>query len=141
MGPRWLDLAWDELGVAEIPGQADNPRIVEYHQSTSLLSQDDEVAWCSAFVNWCFATVDMAHTNKANARSWMNWGVGVAPTDPPIGSVVVLWRESRESWKGHVGFLVGANENRVVLLGGNQSNRVCVRDYPANRVLGVRWPG
>ncbi len=134
-----MRVAWGELGIAEAPGPADNPRIVEYHQATTLLAQDDEVAWCSAFVNWCMVSAGLAGTEKANARSWLDWGSPVDPRYAPVGSVVVLWRESFDSWKGHVGFLVGQSSRRVALLGGNQADRVCVRDYPADRVLGARW--
>ena len=33
---RWFDIAMQELGVAELQGEASNPRVVEYLQSTNL---------------------------------------------------------------------------------------------------------
>lgn len=51
----WLNIAQQELdkGIKEFPGDADNPRIVEYHSCTSYGSSDDETPWCSSFANWC----------------------------------------------------------------------------------------
>ncbi len=50
----------------------------------------------------------------------------------------MLWRESRDSWKGHVGFYAGHDQSKVWLLGGNQGDAVNVRDFPRKRILGVR---
>ena len=39
---------------------------------------------------------------------------------------------------GHVGFFAGLERDRVLVLGGNQSNGVCVQSFPVSDVLGVR---
>lgn len=101
-GPGWVQVAFDELGVREYPGPTYNPRVVEYSATTNLEANDDETSWCSAFVNWCMLRAGDAGTNGASARSWLNYGVPL--NAPQLGSIVVLWRESPESWKGHVGF-------------------------------------
>src|SRR5262245_39966632 len=51
----WYQVALEELahGVAEIAGPESNPRILEYHASCTLHATNDDVAWCSAFANWC----------------------------------------------------------------------------------------
>ena len=56
--PPWMVLAEQELarGVREYAGPAANPRIVDYHAATSFAATDDEVPWCSSFVNWCLQT-------------------------------------------------------------------------------------
>ncbi len=41
---------------------------------------------------------------------------------------------------GHVGFLVGETADAVILLGGNQGDRVCVAAFPRARLLDLRWP-
>src|SRR6476646_1130208 len=49
--PRWLELAWADLGVAEGPGDANNPTVVRYYADTGHPEvRADEVAWCAAFV-------------------------------------------------------------------------------------------
>ena len=131
-----LDYAWKELGVAERPGTPDNERILEYQTHSPDVPDDDEIAWCSDFVGWCVRQASLPATHKANARSWLDWGVAV--DSPRVGDVCILWRQDPSSWKGHVGFYLGGNDEWVVLLGGNQGNRVSVREYPRSRVLGFR---
>lgn len=136
--PEWLITAKKEIGVREIPGKENNPRIVEYHQETSLKADDDETSWCAAFVNWCLKQSGYQGTNKASAKSFLSLH---AKLDRPYhGCIVVLWRNSPDSWTGHVGFYVGGDKENVFLLGGNQSNKVCIQAYDKDRVLGYFWP-
>lgn len=138
--PSWMEVARQEIGTKEYPGDGDNPEVVKYLKSVDSLSIDlqrnDETPWCSAFVNWCMEQVGASRTERANARSWLSWGQKV--TSPTPGVVVILWRGSPESWEGHVGFFVRATEKYVYLLGGNQSDQVNIARYPKNRVLEYR---
>jgi uncharacterized protein (TIGR02594 family) len=135
----WFKIAEHELGVAEIPGAGDNPRIVEYLKSTSLGkpdNQNDETPWCSAFVNWCMEQAGIEGTGSAWARSWLNWGKE-PDADDYKGCVVIL---ERGAHSGHVGFLDDWDDEGVRLLGGNQANKVCYAWFPIERVLGYRVP-
>lgn len=138
--PAYYFCARAELGVREVPGPKANARIQEYLRSTTLpdeMAGSDETPWCSAFTNWCVERVGLEGTNRANARSWMQWGFPLEHPRP--GCVVVLWRESRESGKGHVGFFEAMDGSNILILGGNQGNAVSVRPYPRSRLLGWRW--
>jgi uncharacterized protein (TIGR02594 family) len=128
----WLEIAQREMatGVKEIPGPRDNPRIVEYHQSTTLHATDDETAWCSAFVNWCMEQAGFKGTQSASSRSWLTWGQEL--TQPCLGCIVVC--------KGHVGFYYQEEHGRILLLGGNQSNQVKISPYSKNKIISYRWP-
>lgn len=147
--PLWLRIALQEQreGVCEVAGPGDNPRIVQYHAATSGKFPDDEIPWCSSFVNWCMEQAGVSRTNSARARSWLVWGKSI--THPPIGAVTILQRgigpqPGADVIKapGHVGFYVGhADATLIQLLGGNQGDAVNVRSYPASAVLGFRWPG
>ncbi|MDH4280687.1 MAG: hypothetical protein OEW83_21690 [Acidimicrobiia bacterium] len=53
--------------MTEIRGRKDNPRIIEYHASTSLKASNDGTAWCSSFVNWCVSQAWLTGTNSAAA--------------------------------------------------------------------------
>jgi len=135
--PQWLHIAAQELDVHEIPGKKHEPRILEYNSTTHLSAKEDEVPWCSSFVNWCMKQALLRGTSKANARSWLDWGVGL--NIPAFGCVVVL-RRGDSNWQGHVGFFVGFDgKNKIKILGGNQSDKVCVQSFPKNKVLGYRW--
>ena len=59
-------------------------------------------------------------------------------TDPKPGDMVVFWRESRKSWKGHIAMYIRETETHVYVLGGNQNNQVKISAYPKYRVLGYR---
>lgn len=134
---KWLEIAKKEIGVKESDGGIDNPRIIEYHQKTGLKAQDQDVAWCSSFVNWCVDKCGMKGTNSAAARSWLSWGKALPSYRK--GAIVVLKR-GNSKWQGHVGFAVDKKLGFVKILGGNQSNAVNEKWYPSYKVLGYRWP-
>jgi uncharacterized protein (TIGR02594 family) len=134
---RWLTAARGEMGQAEIEGAQHNPRIVEYHAATSLKASDDETPWCSAFANWCMKQAGVKGSGEANARSWLNWGRQIG--EPVKGCIVVLTRGTSTT-SGHVGFFLERQGDKIQVLGGNQSNRVKVSNYPAADVLGYRLP-
>jgi uncharacterized protein (TIGR02594 family) len=136
--PKWYNKAIHELDVAEIVGKKHNPRIIEYHQETTLKAKTDETSWCSSFVNWVFQSSGIKGTRSATARSWLNWGITLE--EPKKGCVVIFWRGSVSGWKGHVAFYVRENDKYVYVLGGNQSNRVSIAKYKKSRILGYRWP-
>lgn len=134
----WMAVALHELGVRQVAGEGNSPRVLAYLESTDLdraLASSDETPWCSAFVNWCLEVSGHVGTNSARARSWLDWGVGLST--PVRGAVTVLRRDGG----GHVGFWVGQTATRVRLLGGNQGDRVCVAEYDRQRVLGHRALG
>jgi len=134
----WMSVALAEVGVSTYPVGQSNPRVTQYHSQTNIAGYDDKASWCSSFVNWVLAQVDITGTNSALARSWLNWG---EPLEAPIsGCIVVLTREDPASWKGHVGFFLRADEENVYLLGGNQLDKVGEHFYARSSVLGYRWP-
>lgn len=131
-----LKIAFNELGVEEIRGDEHNPEVLKYAKETGIKGiTTDEVPWCSTFVNWVAWKAGLQFSGKPNARSWLS--VGTKVNNPEPGDVVVFWRESPQSWKGHVGFFLGfsADRKRIYCLGGNQGNRVSVSAYRATTVL------
>ncbi|WP_221129598.1 TIGR02594 family protein [Rhizobium lentis] len=129
-----------QLGVREDsrPGH-DNPRIRAYHATTVGGAMPDEVAWCSSFVNYCVEQAGLRGTDSKVARSWRLWGQEVSRNDWKEGDIVVFWRGSAGGTKGHVAFLVSWDGDRPYVLGGNQSNRVCIDEpYSFGHILSVR---
>lgn len=134
----WMDVAGHEIGVKEVPGDGDNPRVIEYHElgADKLRAQSDSVPWCAAFVGWVLAKSGIKGTGFANARSYLSWGEGLPSPRP--GCVVVMKR-GNSSWQGHVGFLVSSNALYVTVLGGNQGDAVSIAKFPRWSVIGYRW--
>lgn len=131
----WMDIAKKEIGMKEVPGSGNNPRVVEYHSATTLKATEDSVPWCSAFVSWCLEQAEIKSTKNAWARSYLQWGKKL--DKPRYGCVVVF---SRGDNSGHVGFFQAETEDTIMVLGGNQSDSVCIKEYPKSRLLGYRWP-
>lgn len=132
---KMYEIAKREIGTSEISGPAANKRIIEYHSATTLHATSDEVPWCSAFVNWLCRECGIPGTGSAMARSFLLWGR--ATDDPEIGDVVVFSRGS-DGISGHVGLVVSRSRFTVSVLGGNQGDKVQIKNYPRFQVLGYR---
>ncbi len=138
--PPWYAIARTEIGVRELPGGADNPRIIEWLKCTNLGPKHwhDSTAHCAAFACWCLQQAGLPNPKYAQARNFMRYGSGLA--EPRLGCLVVLWRKSPHSGLGHIGMYVSTTAERLVLFGANQRNQVCEALYPKSHVLGYRWP-
>jgi uncharacterized protein (TIGR02594 family) len=140
-GPTWIDHAMNFNGLKEIPGTQHNPQILSWWKRMKIAIRDDETPWCGGFVGGVLAEsgIDLAF-NGAGARQYLK--LPIALTKPAYGSVVIFWRGSRNGWQGHVGFVVGEDQRgNLMVLGGNQGNRVSIMPFSRDRVLGYRWPG
>jgi len=137
MNRKLVNIALKEYGLTEISGERHNKRIVQFFKDIDHeWVTDDETAWCSAFINWCCLKADLERSYKLNARSWLDCGQEV--NDPEVGDIVIFWRDSPQSWKGHVGIFINQIDDKIYTLGGNQNNQVCIKPYPATRLLGYR---
>lgn len=132
----WYKIAMAEVGVKEILGSKNTPRILEYHQATSLKATNDETAWCSAFVSWCLEKAGYKSTHSAWAKSYLKYGTELK--FPKLGCICVFTRGPQS---GHVAFYISTNKDgSLKVLGGNQSNSVCVQDHSKSTLLSYRWP-
>jgi len=137
LGPIRRAFLW--YGEKEQPGPKANNFITDCLATTTLpkkMVNSDETAWCSAFINKIVSDYGIDGTGSALARSWLDWGYELK--SPLFGCICVLWRISKDSKFGHVGFLVRATSKSVFLYGGNQNNMVNISEYPRKRVLGFR---
>ncbi|MES2710023.1 MAG: TIGR02594 family protein [Pseudomonadota bacterium] len=139
--PAWFKIAREEEGQAELPGAADNPRIVEYFSWTSGGARPDAVPWCAAFVSFCVGTAGFLRkgTGSALAGDWMHFGKAL---DAPRPGCIVVLKPQAPGASGHVGFWVKTEAGRVHLLGGNQADKVMVAPFKAADIRdgGLRWP-
>jgi uncharacterized protein (TIGR02594 family) len=146
--PPWYLIALEEQTrcVAE-RAEGEHPRILEYLATCADLEEGeaerDSTPWCSAFVNWCLARAGIEGTDSGWARSWAEWG---EPADPPRPGAIAVWARGRTSAgapvvTGHVAFLVEDRGDRLLVLGGNQSDCVCTKEYPRHGYLTDRVDG
>lgn len=124
-------------GLAEIAGPQHNPKILEMFRDIGFAWVDsDETPWCSGAMNYFAKKHGYERSGNLDARSWLK--VGEIITEPKLGDVVVFWRESKSSWKGHVGIYINHDTNYIYCLGGNQSGSIRITPYPIDRLLGYR---
>lgn len=136
--PDWYSVAHAYIGLEEIVGDNHNEEILEFWRLCHLPFKTDETPWCAGFVGGVLEKCGIRSSRSGLARSYLKWGKSLE--NPRIGAIVVFWRVARYSTSGHVGFVAGAPDGGFVpTLGGNQGNKVCIKPYPASRVLGYRW--
>jgi uncharacterized protein (TIGR02594 family) len=148
--PKWLAVAENEIGVREVRGRNHNWRIIEYLKTALNIGkwgrERDETPWCAAFVNWCLEESGVSGTDNALARSFIGWGDPVL--GDRLGAVAVVKRKgNKDASTGsragfHVGFLVKSHRYSYRILGGNQGDSVCYRNFPRGRydLVALRWP-
>lgn len=145
--PAWLEIAEAEIGTTEKRG-GENPRIIEYHASTSLKAREDEIPWCASFVNWCLVKAGQKATGSAAAISFAAWGDRL--TEPREGCITVIRQRKKgqdhatgSSSGNHVAFFKHIKDGRIYLLGGNQGDQVKVSSFGLGSydVIAYRWPG
>lgn len=129
-------LAGRFVGTKEIAGSLDNPMILSMLKLDNDWPKNDEVPWCSAFVNYIAWLLRLPRSKSLAARSWLDVGEPIGKHDlVPEFDIVVL---SRGTDGGHVGFFAESTSDSVSLLGGNQGDKVCIASFPLTKVLGYR---
>lgn len=126
------------VGMAEVKGAVHNPQILAMLQLDNTWPEGDEVPWCSAFVNYIAHLLGLPRTRSLSARSWLKAGTPIELIEARLGCDVVILERPPEPTAGHVGIFIGRQGGFVELLGGNQSDKVCISKYPESRVIGVR---
>jgi len=163
MPASMFSVAQKFVGLHEIAGDVDNPLIVAMLRMAPLKDADvgvllgkvpigraiDEIAWCSAFINFCAFILGLTRSHSLAARSWLSVGSVLSLMDlagATTGNEVVILKRAGSGQPGpevldalgHVGIYAGADERGVYLLAGNQANQVSIEPFPVDRVLGVR---
>jgi uncharacterized protein (TIGR02594 family) len=142
-----MEIAGAELGIREDsrPGHH-TQRILEYHQATALKATQDEIAWCSSFVNWVLKEAGIRGTNSAAAKSWLTWGRELK--EPQVGAITITKKHGADIANGstsgfHVAFFHSSGAGtKYSLLGGNQGDSVRISAYDSKKYEYVkyRWP-
>lgn len=141
-------------GAGEVGGNNQGPWVAKYlRMPESALTTRH--AWCAGFASWCLHTAcdelglepPIKYTGGARrirrmARKsphMVTYGEGEGPQDwePITGDFVVWWRESKSSWKGHVGIVHSFKNGILYVIEGNRGrypSSVRVYDYVYGRI-------
>jgi uncharacterized protein (TIGR02594 family) len=132
---KWMGIAASYLGLAEGPGEADNPKVVAFYAKAGHPEvRHDAVPWCAAFVGGVLHDAGLTGTGTLWALDYAKWGTKLPA--PAVGAVGTKKRQGG----GHVFFVAGFDAVNVWALGGNQGDRVCIERIPRNRVNSYAWP-
>lgn len=141
-GPLMVNNAVQMYGTAETLGARNNPIILSWAKEVDPNNRNigrdytaDSIPWCGLFI-----AVVAKRSNKeiVNQPLWaLNWrNFGKVVTQPMLGDVLVFLRDGG----GHVGIYVGEDSECYHVLGGNQSNTVCITRIRKNRLKAARRP-
>jgi uncharacterized protein (TIGR02594 family) len=138
-GPKMIVEALKLFGMMETPGSANNPTIIAWAKEVGGEVADvykaDSIPWCGLFM-----AVVAKRAGKELPRHplWaLSWSAFGAKTDAPaLGDVLVFSRNGG----GHVGLYVGEDSSAFHVLGGNQSDRVCITRVAKARLYAARRP-
>lgn len=127
-------------GMKEVEGKDSNPEILNFFKDLGYdwVNDDSTTAWCSAALSYYAKKCGYEYNKDLNARGWLNLPNKILVLRPEIGDVVIFWRESPDSWKGHVGLFIAQDKNIIYTLGGNQGNAINIQAYPRDQLLGYR---
>lgn len=134
---KWVAEARKHIGLVEIPGKNHNPTIVNWLIKLKAWWQDDETPWCGVFVGHCLAAANRPRPEHwYRAKAYADYGTRLSK--PAYGCIAVMSRQGG----GHVGFVVGevSKGGDLLILGGNQGNKVSIARFPRSRITAYVWP-
>jgi hypothetical protein len=133
-----------KAGAGEVGGNNMGPWVKKYLAPAGL---GEGESWCASFVSWCFlqasggskSTMPFAYCpgarNLLEEFKEKGWASGPnSGYQPKPGDIVVWWRESLGSWKGHVGFVHSVKEGMLYTIEGNKSPNVQGFSYVLSRM-------
>lgn len=123
--PRLLVEAIKLFGVVEAKGTANSPTIIAWANEVGGKVEDvykqDSIPWCGLFMA---VVAKRAGKGVPKDPLWaLNWGTfGTKVDKPMLGDVITFIRNGG----GHVGIYVAEDNECYHVLGGNQSDMVCI---------------
>lgn len=146
--PNTIRFALALHGTAEVVGKGSNRTIIGWRDELNGATtngkpivtgfSDDDIPWCGLFaaivVLRRLKNILEVVASPLWARNWMCYGT--KSPQPSLGDVLVFSRGSG----GHVGFYVAEDATAYHVLGGNQSNKVCITRILKSRLLAARRP-
>ncbi|MEZ5809876.1 MAG: hypothetical protein R3D45_00550 [Rhizobiaceae bacterium] len=149
----WMKIAerelkiWEDEGLNEETGKGLD-KVIEYFKAVKF-DTDKNQPWCGAFVGYCLQEANPSFKTTivdggARAANWMGWGNQNLRQfdlrDIPHGAIVVT-HPMFNGTSGHVGFAAGKvpGTEKLVVLGGNQGDKVSLRHIHKNKIRHIRW--
>ena len=133
----WLDQLETVRGAPTLTGSPPTPLITEAFALTTFGPLNGVTpASCSAGMNWAFDKVGIKGTGRADAVSWLQWGIDCPLQRGAVG--IFRWDDGSHhvSCCDHI-----IDANIAAFLGFNQGHFVQMSNYYRKYLIGTRWPG
>ncbi len=137
--PPWLVTAIDTIGVAEVPGKAQNPVILAMAKTCggniAKTYVNEDIPWCKMFTEYCLVRNGLKGVDSLWALD--NTKVGTKLKGPAVGAIASKKRKGG----GHTFFVAGRDKNGLIVgVGGNQTNRVSRATFQPGEIVSYNWP-
>lgn len=136
--PQILVKALELIGTKEIIGTIHNNVIMGWAKDLGIekIYTADEIAWCGLFMAIVCKRANVATGITPKEALWaLNWNkFGTKQKVAMLGDILTFKRNGG----GHVGIYVGEDSVCYHILGGNQSNMVCITRIEKKRCSGIR---
>ena len=148
LGLRALEVAVGELGRGEIGGNNSGADVARYHGIADDGDDDDDGAWCAAFVGWCYQqaaggrdALPFKRSGGAKVLFQRVAAAGARVRYPAPGDVVCWHRGDPKGWQGHIGIVEHFDGALVHTIEGNTGRypskvRRLVRDFADPNLVG-----
>jgi len=124
-------------GTLESSGTKNNPVILAWAKALKLTStySHDSIPWCGLFIGYVALR---AGKSVAQSPLWaLSWADEGTPAKVPmLGDILTFKRDGG----GHVGLYIGEDATAYHVLGGNQSDQVCITRILKSRLYKARRP-
>lgn len=139
---NFLSARFDESQAGMWRETGSNSLILNCYKEVGFRITTDAVPWCAAFAGYVLKSSGFnfiaAPKSGLSSLAYRNYGQSVDITRPELWrkwDVIVFTRKGG----GHIGFIFGVNkaQNRVLVLGGNQSDSLRLSSFP---ISGNRFP-
>lgn len=138
-GPKMIVEALKLFGTVEAAGSRDNPTILAWAAEIGLARtySHDSIPWCGLFVGLVAHRASKEIVDSPLwALSWADFGKAVPVGGAMLGDVMTFKRDGG----GHVALYVGEDISAYHVLGGNQSDQVCITRIAKARLYRARRP-
>lgn len=140
--PKHMTIAYGLIGTKEIVGSKHSPIILGWAKELGLdkIYTNDELAWCGLFFAYVMMKADRKVVLPGNDSydylralryQFMPNVVEVKEGDECVGDILIFQRPEG----GHIGFCASMSDTTYSVLGGNQSNQVCLTNILKSRCV------
>ncbi len=138
-GPSILREFLKIYGIKEFIGESNNPIILDWarelRDAVGIEYKSDATPWCGLVMGVVAQRAGYEPPFLCvRASEWLKFGTAVSV--PMLGDILVFKRDGGF----HVGIYIAEDQKYFYVLGGNQSDQVCIVKMQKDRLKGARRP-